>query len=381
MPRQKLTQRQDGRYKVKYKGIQFYGKTQKEAQEKRDAYKRAEAAGAVLHQRGVLTGEYCLRWLKTYKPNVTPAVLDAYKRHIRRFCTFAPENIQLGDLPLVDVTASDVQAFFGSLSGLSFSSVRAYTGTVKAVFRAALADRVLLHDPSLSARPPKTHKGTHRALEPWEIHLVETTEHRARLAAMIMLYAGLRRGEVLALDIGRDVDFAAGVIHVRQAVRFIGQHKPELVDPKTEAGARDVPLFAPLAKALKGHKGLALPSASGKLMTESAWKRCWQSYMNALSEARNNGTHRWHTGDWLPVDIRAHDLRHTFCTILYNAGVDVKTAQAWMGHADAQVTMQIYTHLTADRAAQSTAAVDAYFSGRVQNGVQPVSDPRLSIAT
>ena len=114
MPRQTLKQRQDGRYKVKYKGIQFYGKTQKEAQEKRDAYKRAEAAGAVLHQRGVLTGEYCLRWLKTYKPNVTPAVLDAYKRHIRRFCTFAPESVQLGDLPLVDVTASDVQAFFGS---------------------------------------------------------------------------------------------------------------------------------------------------------------------------------------------------------------------------------------------------------------------------
>lgn len=381
MPRQTLKQRSDGRYKVKYKGVQIYGSTQKEAIQKREEYKRQLALGEQLRERGIQAGEYSLRWLKTHKGNVTPAVRDAYRRHIRRFCTFAPDKAQLGDLPLKDITASDIKAYFDSLAGMSFSSVRGYTGTVRAVFRAALADRVILHNPAQEIAAPRAHRGSHRALDPWEMELVRNVPHRAQLAALVMMYAGLRRGEVLALDIDRDVDFQRGLLHVREAVRFIGQHKPELVDPKTEAGTRTIPLFKPLADALRGHHGLLLPSASGTLMTQSAWKRCWSSYMNALSEARNGSTRRWHQGEWLPVDIRAHDLRHTFCTILYNAGVDVKTAQRWMGHADAQVTMQIYTHLTADRAAASTAAVDAYLSPGVQNGVQKNSAVPLSIAT
>lgn len=379
MPRQTLTQRPDGRFRCKFKGQEFYGSSQKEALAKREEYKKQLALGEQLRERGILTGTYCLRWLKTYKSQVTPAVKADYQRHIRRFCTFAPDGAQLGDLPLKDLTASDIKAYFDSLAGLSFSSVRGYTGTVRAVFRAALADRVILHNPAQAIAAPRAHKGSHRALEPWEMELIRTVPHRAQLAALVMLYAGLRRGEVLALDIDRDVDFQRGLLHVREAVRFVGQHRPELVDPKTEAGARTIPLFKPLADALRGHHGRVLSSASGQLMTQSAWKRCWASYMNALAEARNGSTRRWHQGEWHPVDIRAHDLRHTFCTLLYNAGVDVKTAQRWMGHADAQVTMQIYTHLTADRAAASTAAMDSYLSGG-QNGGQEKSAAPLSRA-
>ena len=45
MPRQKLTQRTDGYFKVKYHDKQFYGKTQAEAMKARDAYKQKEQMG------------------------------------------------------------------------------------------------------------------------------------------------------------------------------------------------------------------------------------------------------------------------------------------------------------------------------------------------
>lgn len=67
----------------------------------------------------------------------------------------------------------------------------------------------------------------------------------------------------------------------------------------------------------------------------------------------------------LPVVIRTftpHELRHTFCTLLYMAGVDVLTARDQMGHASVQVTQEIYTHLDAKHKARKVEALDGYLS-------------------
>ena len=62
-----------------------------------------------------------------------------------------------------------------------------------------------------------------------------------------------------------------------------------------------------------------------------------------------------------PFSFRTHDLRHTFCTMLYNSGVDVKTAAYLMGHADIRVTMAIYTHLSNEKRDESQALMLSYF--------------------
>jgi len=41
--------------------------------------------------------------------------------------------------------------------------------------------------------------------------------------------------------------------------------------------------------------------------------------------------------------------------MLYDAGVDVKTAQRWLGHTDPAITMRIYTHLSEEREQAATA--------------------------
>ena len=50
----------------------------------------------------------------------------------------------------------------------------------------------------------------------------------------------------------------------------------------------------------------------------------------------------------LPMRIKTftpHQLRHTFCTLLYDAGIDVLTARDQMGHSEITTTLSIYTHL------------------------------------
>ena len=187
--------------------------------------------------------------------------------------------------------------------------------------------------------------------------MIHKTMHRLRHAVMLMLYAGLRRGEVAALDIDRDVNFTLRTLTVREAVRFDRDGKPIICRPKTAAGIRTVPLLDILSQELIGRHGLVCSSAEGKMMTGSAWKRAWESYLNALGETRNGCKRRWAKSEWIPVEIRAHDLRHSYCTMLYDFGIDLKTAMLWMGHADQSMTMQIYTHLSDQRRTEAEIAL------------------------
>ena len=116
-------------------------------------------------------------------------------------------------------------------------------------------------------------------------------------------------------------------------------------------------------------------TASGGRMTNIAWRRLWESYMSDL-----NALYGWKGADKyatrkkdengnargaLPIIIKTftpHELRHTFCTLLYLAGVDVLTARDQMGHASVQVTQEIYTHLDANCKAKKMEALDAYLS-------------------
>lgn len=373
----RLKQRADGRYKCKYNGRQFYGATQKEAYAKRDAYRRMIEAGLKEEADRVTVRAYAARWVSTHKAHVSDATYNTHVRMLNRFIDFEG----FGDRAIRDIDATDIQAFYNAAEGMSHSWICDMRDTIRGLFRFALADRLVLCDPTIKARLPQGEQGTHRAITQHERDLIAATQHRLRPAVMVMLYAGLRRGEALALDIDRDVDFEARQIHVREAVRYSDQQHPSIVAPKTAAGVRTVPLLSVLANELRGRHGLLMTDAKGQPMTEKAFRRAWESYLSALSEAHNGDTKRWYgrrqsspdsMPPWEDIVIRPHDLRHSYCTMLYDADVDLKTAQKWMGHTDPSVTMKIYTHLTEKREKAASEALEnaAKLLSGVQNGVQ-----------
>lgn len=113
-------------------------------------------------------------------------------------------------------------------------------------------------------------------------------------------------------------------------------HWGELVDvPASELRAAD------FQRVLHNHKG--------QQMTEQGWKRLWESYMRDLNVKYGyDGQQNKNRPGGLPMRIDTftpHQLRHTFCTLMYFAGVDVMTARDQMGHKDISVTLGIYTAL------------------------------------
>ena len=69
-----------------------------------------------------------------------------------------------------------------------------------------------------------------------------------------------------------------------------------------------------------------------------------------------------HKLDMTIPPITMHWLRHTFCTLMYLAGVDVVQASAQMGHTDVSTTLRIYTHLNARHKRKSVEKLDTYLA-------------------
>lgn len=373
MPRPKkqhLKQRADGRYACRYRDKWFMGATEDEALSAREAYKQAEKAGNLrMLSAGPSVAEYAARWISVHKAAVTPKVYNDYAKQLDVLTE------ALGRMPLRDVTPTDAKSVYTHYLGYSDSTIRRARMLYVSMFSAAVEDGWIHRNPfaAESAKPHKGTAGTHRALTPEEDRLILSTPSPLRLAVLAMRYAGLRRGEALAVDIDRDVDFTRHTLTVREAIRFEG-NRGTVAPPKTEHAFREIPLLDILERELKDRHGLLAPSAKGTIMSEIAFRRAWERYIHDLERALNGGyDRRWYgrtaaqraqaeAGALPPyreLTIRPHDLRHSYCTMLRDAGVDMKLAILWLGHADEKMVLRIYDHPTESRAAQAIQHLNA----------------------
>ncbi len=100
-------------------------------------------------------------------------------------------------------------------------------------------------------------------------------------------------------------------------------------------------------------------------MTDDSWRRLMQTYLHDMN--LQYGSFIKKPAKYSPIKIpmviqpfTPHCLRHTFCTMMYEAGVDIYTAKEQMGHADVQTTLNIYTHLQKAHQEKNIAKLDDY---------------------
>jgi integrase len=168
-----------------------------------------------------------------------------------------------------------------------------------------------------------------------------TSEQDAALF-LVAAFAGLRRGELLALR-WRDVDFE------RQAIRVQGNYSHgDVVAPKSGHG-RAVPMAPQVAQPLarlsqrpcsSGREDLVFCGKAGEHLDASALRR---RFKKAVSRAGIR-------------ELRFHDLRHTFGSLAINRASIVQV-QAWMGHADVDTTMRYLHHRSRGDEAELLAEV------------------------
>lgn len=373
-----------------YKGKQFYGTTEAEAKAKRDEYKY-ECEHGIERNVPITVYDFVSSWLPSAKANVAKNTYNQYASILETMTSV------IGDKMMNAVTPSDISRVWAQFVGKSHSEISKAKFLYKAVFQAGIENGHCSYNPVLSgsAQPHRGTKGTHRALESWEIDLIKTVQHRCQRAAMFMLFGGFRRGEILAMT--KD-DIFEGRIRVFEAVKF-DNNRPVIGKPKNDSSVRFVPLFdalKPFYEAMQDGEYI-LPDRNGKLCSETAFRRVWESYLSDLSEAYNGCPKRWwhltkewkssHPQEygrylsmkkaagkdpdalakaeayrlrgWRSVSFRPHDLRHTFVTLCRNRGVDIHVCMSWCGHSSERMILEIYDHVSEGREQTATELMNA----------------------
>jgi integrase len=302
--------------------------------------------------------EAAARWLETKEGKRTSS-LAAWQTHVQKHLVPA-----IGKLRLDEISTESIELLRDRLratSGLSAASVNKVLMTAAAIYNRAIknhqaainpvanAERLALSAPGADVPSETTRDAAIEvrlddvlSLEEAQKLLAAATEGLNRAFLMTGLLTGARVGELTALT-WPDVDFDEKTIRIRRAVSWAkprgvkGPPRPQFYPPKTKKGVRDIPIPDELVAELRRWKlacpptehDLVFPSSTGTPAHRSTLRKFVLKPTVKRAKLR---------------DVTIHSLRHTYASMLIDAGEPVSTVQARLGHSKADVTLRVYTH-------------------------------------
>lgn len=352
------------------KTISIAGKTEKEVLKRRQEIEYELANSIDILAGNAMFSVWAEKWLAQKKATISASHFNFY------ICELKRVNNYLGSMPIRKIQVHHVQNMINEYALMNPATgnptakrtLKSYKETASQVFEFAIMNRAIVFNPAEYVQIPRDAPvSERRALTEDECHWIDICEHRMKSAAMIMLYAGLRRGEVIPLE-WSDIDLKNRLIFVRKAVELVG-NEAIIKSPKTKAGYRQVYICDHLLEYLNSipsnQTGLVCADAHGMIFTKDSFRRAWKSYLVELSIVSGINPERKSRYDprFSGIDISnitPHMLRHTFCTMMHENGVDILTAKQQMGHSDVKTTMNTYTHITSSFSRDEMSKMDNF---------------------
>ncbi len=287
-----------------------------------------------LSDHSVTLEEYVEKWMNVYKVNkLKPSTLATYKKHLRAHVLPA-----FGDRELASITTEDIQQFLNERSYLAKKTLSCMRHFMGEIFKDAKEDGLIEKDPTASRRiaipSDKSYDRHALPLEQFKeiITRLDCLSTSDRRMLVLMMFTGMRRGEVLGLR-WEDIDADAGLIHVQRNVTHAGGNKPVIGTPKTAKGTRDIPLDAYVLQTLQPLQKEGFIIGGESPITMTTFNNTWRRIKKA-------------------VDLHGatpHVLRHSYLTYLAGTDTDTKTLQTIAGHSTISMTMNHYVHAQPDK--------------------------------
>ncbi len=309
--------------------------------------------------------ELSVLWLKksicgvcyTYRKN-----LESYVNHLNNY---------LSEKKIKDIKPYDIDIIISELSNCNPNTkkpaskkfLKNIVACAIRIFDFAVENEVIYRNPAKNKKKEIPKNAPHKivsAITPEQQQLVIDVEHRAQIAAVIMMFMGLRTGEVLALE-WDDIDLQNYKVTINKRTQRINTNKYVIVPGTKNGKNRYVSIPANLSDWLNKQKVtatsyLVMPNKQGELNSPTQWKRLWETYQYDINyycyvkkcKSQNKPYHKKYYPHGIPRVINKfnpHQLRHTYATLLYFSGVDVLTASELLGHSNISTTLKIYTHL------------------------------------
>ena len=290
-------------------------------------------------------------WLAGYAGKRTNSVKSA-KSAMLLICD------EFGDMPLRAILPVTVQTWIAKLqreggpagNGYSANYVSQLHNRLSQLLGDAVHNKLLPSNPCSRRTSPG--KGGQKpefitTEQMWQLHDAMPTH--LRVAVLLGAFAGLRAGEVCGLQVV-DVNFMHGVVFPK--IQYGGGPL------KTEGSSVPIPVARSLANLL----GASVREYGTEwIVTNGRGGQCSpRALQDAIVAARAKVP-------GLPSKFVFHDLRHHLASVLIVGGLDVKTVQATMRHADATTTLNTYAHLWPETDTRTRAVMGAVLDRLVAN--------------
>lgn len=349
------SERADGRYQYRFtqhgKRYTLYANTLKELREKEDELQTALTLRMDYIKGKMTVGDLCDKYMQQ-KENIKPSTKHTYNHRLN-----AIRKDPISQLSIADVTTSDVKEWCIRQSRTYvYDTVRKRLATLRSAFDVALGDRAVYSNPcNFELKSVITYqKQKQISLNDTEIevflHEIQSNPYSARYyrLILILLHTGIRIGECLGLTVD-DIDFENRMLNIdKQSVRFGTHH--HITTPKTTSSCRNVPLddtalqalkeeiafHPPLNKVIDGHSGFIFHN-DVDILRDTVIIVAIRNVIKRYNATRKNN-------DILLPPITPHTLRHTFCTHMIEREMSPIALQQIMGHSDARITLETYTH-------------------------------------
>ncbi len=318
------------------------GRTKKEA-ERLLAQKLTEVNnGTYREQKKLYFGAFAQTWLEDCpRSRVKESTFRGYRSDIT--CHLNPT---FSHLLLREIKQEEVQRFLSKLKDtLDPKTVNNIRLTLYMILDYARKLRYIPENPVMDVKPFKVEHKEMDFLDPSEIRLLlkhASEPHRTLLFTAIL--TGMRRGEILALQWG-DIDWNSNTVFVRRSIYWStvkglqdGQKRWSFISPKSKRSTRAIVLSPMLKETLEMHRitapvnqyDLVFANSEGNpLDPDNMIKRDFQATLRFAGLRQ----------------IRFHDLRHSYASLLIAQGENIKFIQSQLGHASVQTTLDRYGHL------------------------------------
>ena len=351
-------QRKNGTYDYRYtdsygKVRCIYAKTLEDLRKKEATIQRDLADGIDYAAGEISVADLVDRYM-SLKRDIGHNTKRAYGTVINRI-----KESEFGQMRVRNVKLSDAKRFYIDLhdTGSKRNTISIYHSVLRPTFEMAVDDDMIRKNPFkfkvADIIPDDAVKRTALTKQQQENYLrfiQENGQDNYYDDIVILIGTGLRVSELYGLT-KKDVDFKKRLIFIDHQLCRTAEKPYFVKSPKTSSGVRCIPMSDVVYMALKRVAAnrqsptveLLVDGYSGFLFLDKAGMPKVAMHLENYMRGMQKKMERIY-GKSFPR-VTPHVLRHTFCTNMQRAGIDVKSLQYLMGHSNVSVTLDVYTHV------------------------------------
>lgn len=245
---------------------------------------------------------------------------------------------------------------------LSSKTISHYHRLISSMLQTAVYWQLIPSNPADRVQPPKVSRQKALFLDDKQaVHLLDLLQEEPiyyRAAITVLLFTGMRRGELLGLK-WSDISFENNTISIERSLLYVPGNGLYEGETKTLGSDRVIKVPSTAMIALKEYK---VWQSQQRLLLGTAWGNSAYAFTSSEGETMRPDTlTNWFHTFILKTDlppIHLHSLRHTNATLQIANGIPLTTVASNLGHSDSATTTKIYAHSIKSASAASAVIMD-----------------------